>query len=267
MTPPRPARRDEELTTALLRESTDSITALIEERLPLMFGAGDLWGPVAQGFLARTGTLQESLTVMVERGMPGEAQMLLRILFEHVTTFCWLAIDPESHVKRWRQWADSRQLKVHNEAKRFGLKVLTDDEVAAYAEAEEAMPTLQLAEAVDRHWSEVSSAFRSLKAPKGSFPSVLTFTGFYTSVYRKASTLVHADMASADRFLTMPLKHHATVHLREKHAHSNDHPTISVAFVGFQLIVLGIKFGWPQESITRAITDHLHYRDEDEDGA
>jgi len=30
------------------------------------------------------------------------------------------------------------------------------------------------------------------------------------------------------------------------------------------LIVLGIKFGWPPESITQAITDHLHYRDEDD---
>jgi len=140
-----------------------------------------------------------------------------------------------------------------------------NDEVAAYSKAEEATPTLQLAEAVDHHWPEVSSAFRSLKAPKGEFPSILTFTGFYTSVYRKASTLVHADMASPDRFLTMPLVHHATVHPREKHAHSRDHPTISVAFVGFQLIVLGIKFGWPKEELTRSITDHLYYRDADED--
>jgi|SRR5215213_8447182 len=75
------------------------------------------------------------------------------------TEVCWLAIDPDSHVKRWRQWANSRQLKVHNEAKRFGLKVLTDVEVAAYAEAEEALPTLQLAEAVDRHWSESRPPF------------------------------------------------------------------------------------------------------------
>lgn len=36
MTPPRPVRREEEMTTALLRESTDSITALIEDRLPMI---------------------------------------------------------------------------------------------------------------------------------------------------------------------------------------------------------------------------------------
>lgn len=257
--PPR-FRSEEELTTSLLRELTDSINELIGERLPLMFEGGDLWGPIAHGFLARTGTLQEALTVMVERDMPGEAQMLLRILFEHVTTFCWLAIDPAPHVERWRQWADSRQLKVHNEAKRFGVTVLTDAEVASYSRAEPAVPTLQLAEAVDRHWSEVSTAFRSLKVPEGTFPSILTFTGFYTSVYRKASTLIHADMTSPDRFLTMPLAQHATVHTREKHAHSRDHPTISVSFVAFQLIVLGIEFGWPDEHVARAIVDHLYYR-------
>ncbi|HEV7769907.1 MAG TPA: hypothetical protein VGO66_04500 [Solirubrobacterales bacterium] len=38
---------------------------------------------------------------------------------------------------------------------------------------------------------------------------------------------------------------------------------MSVAFVGFLLIVLGIKFGWPKEELTRGITDHLYYRDGD----
>lgn len=82
--------------------------------------------------------------------------------------------------------------------------------------AESPVPTLQLAEAVDRHWSKVSPAFRSLEASGDDSSSILMFTGFYTSIYRKASNLVHADMVSPDRFLTMPLQRQATIHRSEK---------------------------------------------------
>jgi hypothetical protein len=72
-----------EVSAAQLRKATDEIAALIEERLPLQLPPDDIWPPVAHGFLARAGTLLESVTLSVERRMPGEAQMLLRILIEH----------------------------------------------------------------------------------------------------------------------------------------------------------------------------------------
>ena len=76
-----------EVSPAQLREATDEIAALIQNRLPLQMPPEDKWQAVAHGFLARGGTLLESVTLQVEQGMPGEAQMLLRILFEHVVTF------------------------------------------------------------------------------------------------------------------------------------------------------------------------------------
>jgi hypothetical protein len=42
-----------EVEPELLRQTTDEITALIAERLPLMFPADDDWPPIAHGFLAR----------------------------------------------------------------------------------------------------------------------------------------------------------------------------------------------------------------------
>lgn len=122
MTEQKRVRLLNEVSPELLRQTTDEINALVAERLPLQFPPGDNWPPIAHGFLARSGTLLESLTFLVERGMPGEAQMLLRVVFEHVTIFCWLAIDPEPHIEQWRQWANARQLKVHRDAKRFGSK-------------------------------------------------------------------------------------------------------------------------------------------------
>jgi len=250
-----------EVEPELLRQTTDEITALIAERLPLMFPPGDDWPPIAHGFLARAGTMLEALTVLVEQGHEGEAQMLLRIIYEHVTTFCWLAIDPELHVLRWREWADARQLKVHKDAKRFGISVLTDKKVAAYESAKPPPPLAQLAENVDRYWSEHSTAFRPYDdSDPDDPPSILTFSGFYTAVYRKASNLIHADIASPDRFLTMPLRGQATVHPAEKrNSNNNDYPGFSVAIVGFLLIVFGVRFGWPDRDIVDAITAGLIY--------
>lgn len=187
----------DEVEPELLRQTTAEINALIAERLPLMFSAGDDWPPIAYGFLARAGSLLESLTVLVEHRQEGEAQMLLRIIYEHVTIFCWLAMDPKPHVLRWREWADARQLKAHNDAKRFGITVLTEDEVIAYKSAKSPPPLPQLAEQVDAYWSEHPTAFRPYDDSDPSDPpSILTFSGFYTTIYRKSSNLIHADMAS-----------------------------------------------------------------------
>ncbi len=83
-----------ELSPAQLRQATDEVAELIQDRLPLQMPPNDMWPTVAHGFLARGGTLLESVTLQTEAGMPGEAQMLLRILFEHVATFCWLGSIP-----------------------------------------------------------------------------------------------------------------------------------------------------------------------------
>jgi hypothetical protein len=252
----------EEIEPEQLRKATDEIAALIADRLPLMFSPGDDWPPIAHGFLARAGTLLEALTVLVERGMGGEAQMLLRIVYEHVTTFCWLAIDPEPHILKWREWANARQRKVHNDAKRFGITVLSAAEVAQYESAKSPPPLAQLAEQVDRYWSEHSTAFRPYDDSGDDPPSILTFSGFYVSVYRKASNLIHADMASPDRFASMPLLGHATIHPVEKHSESNDYPAFAAAMVGFLLIVFGDRFDWPDREVVDGITNGLMYHDD-----
>lgn len=255
-------RKLSDIDAQLLRKTTDEIIALIGDPLPQMFSAEDDWPPIAHGFLARAGTLMEALTVLVERGHEGEAQMLLRIVYEHVTIFCWLAIDPEPHVLKWREWANARQLKVHNDAKRFGITVLSAAEVSEYESAKPAPPLAQLAERVDRHWSQHSTAFRPYDEGGDDPPSILTFSGFYVAVYRKASNLIHADMASPDRFATMPLRGHVMIYSDEKHSESNDYPALAAAMVGFLLIVFGIRFDWPDRGVVEAITNGLMYHDD-----
>jgi Family of unknown function (DUF5677) len=243
-----------------LREGTDAINALIREALPQMFSMlGDDWPAVAHGFLARAGQLQESLTVLVEQGHEGEAQMLLRILYEHVTVFCWLAINPPMHLLRWREWGKARQLAAHREAKGFCISLLTPAKVTEYGKAEKPIPLVQLARRVDDHWSQQSTAFRPYNDGADDRSNVPTFTGFYTAVYRKTSKLIHADLTSPDRFASLPLQGHVNVHATEQHTESPDYPSFSVALVGFLLIAFGRRFGWPDESVTRGITDKLNY--------
>lgn len=244
-----------DVSPAQLRKATDEIAALIEDRLPLQLPPDEIWPPVAHGFLARAGTLLETVTLSVERGMPGEAQMLLRILIEHVATFCWLAIDPEPHIVRWREWAESRRYQVHKHAKeRFGLEPLAPADEAKAREAKQPMKMHRLAGAVDKHWSEVSPAFRSYD-PKS--PDILTFIGIYTAVYSKTSNLVHADTVSIERFMTMPLRGKATIHAREKRSESNDYPSFALAMMGFLLVAFEHHFSWPAPDLIEGITGVL----------
>lgn len=240
---------------AQLRKATDEIAALIEDRLPLQMPPEDMWQAIAHGFLARGGTLLESVTFEVEREMPGEAQMLLRILFEHVVTFSWIGIDPEANIPQWREWAEYRRYQVHKYSKeRFKIEPLTPAQVAKVEKAKQPIKLHKLTGAVDDHWSGVSSAFRSYNPEE---PDILTFTGVYTAVYSKTSNLVHADPSSVERFMTMPLPGEATIHAREKRSESEDYPSVALAMMGFLLVVFEHHFSWPARDVIDGVTNGL----------
>lgn len=244
-----------DISPARLREATNEIAALIEDRLPLQQPPDDMWPSIAHGFLARGGTLMESITLQVEQGMPGEAQMLLRVLIEHVVTFCWIGIDPERNIEKWREWGDYRRHQVYKYAKqRFGIETMKTADAAKAEKANRATELHKLATAVDAHWSEVSPAFRSYDPAE---PDMLTFIGVYTAVYSKTSNLIHADPASIERFMTMPLRGEATIHAREKRSESNDYPSFALAMMGFLLVVFEHHFRWPSRDVIDGVTNGL----------
>lgn len=244
-----------DVSPAQLRKATDAIAGLIDERLPLQMPPEDMWQAVAHGFLARGGTLIESVTLQVEQGMPGEAQMLLRILFEHVATFCWIGIDPGANIPQWREWGEYRSYQIHKHAKRrFGIERLTPAKAAKAKKAKQPIKLHKLTSAVDAHWSGVSPAFRSYDPAE---PDILTFTGVYTALYSKTSNLVHADPASVERFMTMPLPAEATIHAREKRSESEDIPASGLAMMGFLLVVFRRHFSWPDREVIDGVTNGL----------
>lgn len=248
----------EELGAAALREATNEFLGLIKKKLPLQFNAEERWPVVAHAFLARAASVLTSLTMLVEAEQEGDAQVMLRVLVELVTTFCWVAIAPKERVPEWEEWSSAQQLKLHNEAKLYGIEVLKPDQLKRLGTPKKGPPLPQMALEVDEYWPTKSPAFRP--HPKDGPRHILTFTGAYTSIYRKGSDLVHSDVAALDRHLTAPIPGSLTVHIRERRSPTPDYPGLAIPMMGFVLIVFSIRFGWPEEKIVKGIMEGLLYR-------
>ncbi len=233
-----------------LREATDEFNALLASRLPLAFLEGK-WSFAAAGLLARMGRLLDSLALLVESGRNADGQVLLRVIYEHATTFCWLGIDPAANVETWKEWSRWRSVKLHNDAKDFGIEVLTDRELAAMEPNSEPRSLPQLAEEVDAYWSSQSAAFR--RPPKRK-RHPLTFRGLYTAIYRKGSSLIHTTEAGLSRQAKGTASQYLVV-MEEQPPGNPDIPAIAIPLSGFMLIVYHHHFGWPPDEVVRGITE------------
>ena len=63
-------------------------------------------------------------------GNDADGRTLVRSLYEQVVTFAWIAIDPEPHYARWFAQSLWEDFRLHNDAMRYGERVLSDDGVA-----------------------------------------------------------------------------------------------------------------------------------------
>jgi hypothetical protein len=239
--------------TANFGKATEEITTLIRERLPLSWSRDDdldeiAWPIVAAGFLARGAVLLDSIADLHRRGKAADGQILLRVILEHATTFCWIAIDPTPNVAEWRRWDDYRSKKTHNDAARFGIKVLTDEKLAEIGDPPKPRGVDQLAEAVDRHWSKCEPAFRD--------EGILTFRGLYSAIYRRTSKLVHPTQEGMERHSELS-DDEATISAEERPGSPPDLPELGLAAMGFALIVYAHHFDWPDPDVIANIVRGL----------
>ncbi len=77
-------------------------------------------------------------------------------MLEHAVVFCWIAIDPETNLVEWRRWDDFRRLKIHNDASKYGLEVLSAERINEIGKPPRLRSVVDLAALVDRYWSEQS---------------------------------------------------------------------------------------------------------------
>jgi uncharacterized protein DUF5677 len=136
------------------------------------------------------------MTSLVERGSHADAQVLLRVLYDHTATFCWLGIDPDGHLAEWQRWDHGRYLKLHNDAAAFGVTVLDSDDLTRFAGSPDSRGLAELAEAIDLYWPDHIAAF-PLTPPAPRRKSGASVVSTPRSSARRAASRTQPRLASA----------------------------------------------------------------------
>jgi hypothetical protein len=169
------------------------LTALVRPYLPvdvLVHGPADAWPLVGPALIARaTGSL-EAILALVPLGREADADTLLGSLYEHVTTFAWLAGEPgEERMRRWLKSDCEARLRTDEDCRRVRVKILDDDRRNEFEETAAALPKgmpalLDRAEAADAHWVSRVTGLRDSTTPT-------SFRGLYAAAYRRFSAIAH----------------------------------------------------------------------------
>ena len=102
--------------------------------------------------IVRMADIVESLMALMGAGRGVDSAVLLRALYEHVVTYCWISIDRDANYERWRSGGLYYQRALNNDALPYGVNMLTPEELKATEGAKRPLPVPAMAEAVDKHW-------------------------------------------------------------------------------------------------------------------
>jgi hypothetical protein len=69
----------------------------------------------------------EAILALVPLRREADADTLLRSLYKHVTTFAWLAGEPEERMRRWLKSDCEGRLHADDDCRKVGVKILDDD--------------------------------------------------------------------------------------------------------------------------------------------
>ena len=67
--------------------------------------------------------LVRSIFVLMNDGRTNDGGLMLRVLYEHVVKFCWIAAEPDTRYPMWRSDGLVQRRKLHNDAIPFGATV------------------------------------------------------------------------------------------------------------------------------------------------
>lgn len=240
---------------AALRDAVDETKALAEQRFPfsIRIETNDelvsfAWPAAAAALLARGITIMDTTAVLAEQGRMADAQVSLRVMLEHSVVFCWIAIDPEKNLIEWRRWDDFRRLRVHNDASKYGVSVLSAERLGQIGKPPRPRSVADLAVLVDRYWSEQSQGFRD--------DDIRTFRGLYAAVYRRSSALIHPTQEGAERHMGLT-DMGIVVGLDELEAKPRAPVGFAIAMMAFMLIVYAHHFDWPDREVVAAFENGL----------
>ncbi len=180
-------------TLGLAERRSRALLDLVDQTLPIQLQeptGHDNWPIAATALVARSANLVEAILAVQPLHQRLEGTALHRILYEHVTTFAWLAIDPSTRMERWLASDAKQRLSTADDMKKLERSdpIPTDarQEMERRAKAKTLPSLVDMAAAVDREWS---ARLPELSAPTGHYAS---FRGMYTGVFREGSAFIHA---------------------------------------------------------------------------
>jgi hypothetical protein len=239
-------------------EAAGELIGLVEARLPQRFYRENRWRMLGAAMIVRMADSVRSIIVLSSLGLDGDAMTLLRALYEQVVVYCWIASEPDGHLLRWVSDAEWHQLRLHNDAREFGQKILTKSEVEKAESAVKLPDVAQLAEAADRYWSARISAFRPPKGKPAKPADILNFRGLYIAVYRVASRSTHPKPHALDPYCDYD-DYPNFVNLA-KHEPTS-YPSLVVPLYGQALLVCHHELKWPDPEAVIAINNKMYSRD------
>ncbi len=202
--------------------------------------------------IVRMADTVESVMALMQARMPVDSLILLRALYEQVVTYCWIAIEPDSHLELWRSNAEMQMRRLHNDALLFGHTVLSKKELARTAGAKELPPLTQLAGEVDEHWGSRIIGFRP---PQRKPNDILNFRGLYVAIYRISSRAAHMEPHSLDPYCEF------SVYPRRVRRPEDDESIwwpLAVPLYAQALLVCHEQLNWPKPEHVRAINNAMY---------
>jgi hypothetical protein len=252
-----PRERDiSEITPERFVRTGRALIDLVDERLPQRVYRGEgRWAILGQAFVARMADILRSLIRLADAGVENDRMVLLRTLYEHVVTFCWIAVDPERRLPQWGYTTHIYRLQLHFDALAYGTTILSDSEVAAIKRLRKdnaGMPGIaQRAAEVDDYWPSVVRGFRT---PPEAGADLLTMKGLYAGIYRIASRSVHAQLEAIEQCVDFSRLPRGPAVVRPQQTDHLFSGMVAVPLFALALLVCHHRFRWPKEERIFAVT-------------
>jgi hypothetical protein len=233
--------------TDLIARAT-RLTALIRPYLPLRVPPAESeWEILAPALLARMTASVEAIVQLRPLGRTADEIVLGRSLYDHATTFAWLAADPAGRLDRFLHTDAVERLKLGNHSEELGIQML-EAETRKHFESvrdagAESMPSLLVrAQEADTDWGE--------KLPEHSSAAFMSYIGQYASFYRHHSGFEHTSTLGLLAFATLHPDGSAFVGMEEEESDALL-GTVLIVYA-WSLIIAAERFGWPSEEAVAA---------------
>jgi hypothetical protein len=195
-------------------DPADRLCSLVESRLPLTVesdGSQDDWSVVGPTILVAATRHLRAIAYLQET-FPSRVigWQLLRSLFEYVTTYAWVTVDPVTRAPQWLKYDYEYRLKLANDFRQLGEEFVEEVErqqIEGALPGVVAMPDLlSRTRTADEAWAE------PLQTLDGYLPEEnRSFRRLYPLIYRNGSQFTHPSSHVVERFVTRGGDHHLVV--------------------------------------------------------